>query len=236
MPDSIALSEFKASLRMAEELMRLERTSCRNPPRATEVKTAEGLRGGAAVLMVAAFEYFLRACTQEHLAPLTVQPLQVEFGKLPEPMRVHSVYTTLEHAMKGAPYTQTKERKDRLSDIDAASRLILSGTVNPVAFSATGGNPGPETVKAMWKVLGMPDVLTKLKSGFESKWRKPVSQTFIADKLTEIVNRRHVVAHTANALNIGRTDLKEGVRFLRTLAELLDRELSNHVKAIIRAA
>ncbi len=59
---------------------------------------------------------------------------------------------------------------------------------------------------------------------------KPEAQSFVEDKLQEIVNRRHVVAHTADALKITRGNLKESLRFLEILAEVLDAELDNHIK------
>jgi hypothetical protein len=68
-----------------------------------------------------------------------------------------------------------------------------------------------------------------MKVRFEVKWRKPVAHTFIADKLDEIVNRRHVVAHTAYALAITRGQLKESIRFLKVLAELLDAAIKRQI-------
>lgn len=46
---------------------------------------------------------------------------------------------------------------------------------------------------------------------------KPVAHTFVSDKLDEIVRRRRSVAHTASALDVSRADIRESVRFLRTL-------------------
>ena len=52
--------------------------------------------------------------------------------------------------------------------------------------------------------------------------------------MAEIVNRRNKVAHTANALDIGRAELRESVRFLRIVAVLLDCELAQQVRKLIR--
>ena len=74
----------------------------------------------------------------------------------------------------------------------------------------------------------------KLHNKFEAKWGKKEATTFLTDKLNEIVQRRHVVAHSAQALNITRTQLNESVKFLRILGELFDKALMDHINAVIK--
>src|SRR6266516_5751701 len=105
MTHSNAFLEFKDALGMAEQLQNIEREKCHNPPRQNELKTVQGLRGGAVILMVAAFENFLRQAFQEHLSELTKHP-RVTFNKLPERMRVNCYYLTLERSMKGPPFQE----------------------------------------------------------------------------------------------------------------------------------
>lgn len=231
---SNALCEFQQSLLIAEELLEIDKRNYHNPPRLDQQKAVQGLRGGAAVLMVAAFEAFLRQAMEEYLASLTIQPLKVPFDKLPEKMRINSVFATLEQAMKGPPFQEPLPKHQRLIDIETACKLVLSGTVNPVAFINTGSNPNSKSVKLMFSNLGVKDIFGCIKDRFESKWGKPVAQTFIADKLDEVVNRRHIVAHTANALSISRSDLKESIKFLKVLATLLDTEIKNHIREIVK--
>jgi len=106
--------------------------------------------------------------------------------------------------------------------------------VNPLAFSDTGGNANPHNVKEMFACLGVTDIFGQIKKRFDSCWRKPTAATFIPDKLDEIVNRRHIVAHTADALKITRSDLNESLKFLKILARLLDIELRKHVDGILK--
>lgn len=143
------------------------------------------------------------------------------------------MFTTLQHAMDRPPHGPRKKKTDRLPEIDNADRLIISGSINPAAFSVTSGNPNPGTIKGIFDSLGFTDIFGTIRNEFEVKWGKPESYSFIPDKLSEIVDRRHVVAHTANALNIIRTDLREAVRFLKILAELLDPHLKTHVEEIL---
>lgn len=232
MPPSIALRDLKDSLVIADELLRIERRDYHNPPRANEVKPVQGLRGAAAVFVVAAFEQFLRAAIEEHLTKLgKISP--ASFQTLPDDIRINSTYRTLEYAMKGYPHASQKPRKDRLGDINQACKIIIAATVAPSAFSNTNGNPNSNTVRQMLSDCDINDIFGIVHNDFVRKWRAPIAHTFIRDKLDEIVQRRHLVAHTANALNISRSQLKESLKFLRVLSELIDVQLGKKIKAVL---
>ncbi|HPJ83894.1 MAG TPA: HEPN domain-containing protein [Methanothrix sp.] len=218
---------------MAEELLKIEKDNYKNPPRINEQKAVQGLRGGAAVLMVAAWENFLKQLVEEELTSLTTLPPKVPFENLPPKMQQHSVFQTLERATKG-PRFQPKNRINRLPDIEQACKVVISGTINPVAFSDIGSNPNPEVVKEMFRNMGISDIFENIKDDFEKKWKNNVPTTFINDKLLEIINRRHVVAHKADALKISRSDLNESVRFMKIIAPLLEKQLRFHINKIIR--
>jgi hypothetical protein len=107
MRESESLQQFVGSLQMAEELLRVEKDLYPNSARKDITKAVQGLRGGATVLIVAAFENFLRTAFEEHLALLSKNlhiGSNVSFDKLPEKMRVSCFYLTLEQAMKGPPF------------------------------------------------------------------------------------------------------------------------------------
>ena len=232
MPRSAAFSEFKDSLSIAQELLKIDAKNYGDPPQIHEQKPVQGLRGAAAVFVVAAFERYLKDAIEENLS--RVIPISIAaFERLPDDIRINSTYRTLEYAMKGLPYTPKKNRKDRLLDIGAACQRVLQPAVDPAAFTHTGGNPGPETVNSMLADCDINDIFRSIHTSFIVKWQSPISHTFIRDKLEEIVHRRHVVAHTANALNITRPQLKESIRFLRILSELIDMELEKKSKALL---
>lgn len=232
MSDSKSFSQFVESLSMAEELINLEKVY-HDPPLQEEQKAVEGLRGGAAILMVAAFENFLRRSFEEQLSKLIVHP-PITPDKLPEKMRVNCVFFTLEQAMKGPPYHKSSKLQ-RLNDIDKACRMLIYQSVNPTIFSDTGSNPNAERVKEVFANVGIENVFMTIQRKFENQWSvNYIAHTFIKDKLNEIINRRHVVAHTANALNIPNSDLNESLKFLKILASLLDQELREHIEAILK--
>ncbi len=229
---SSSRKEFLDSLLMAEGLLALERQTCHNPPRANELKFARGLRGGATILMVASFEYYLRQLMAEHLSVLSTQPPKVPFSKLPSEMQVHCVFESLDRALKGSMFPQQTAKHDRLPNIEKACKLVLSGIIDTLIFTDTNGNPNSKTVKTMFSRVGIRDIFSVIQAEFNNKWRSPTHSTFIEDKLNEIVNKRHIVAHTASSLNITRADLRESLRFLKTLAELLDGALRQHIRSL----
>lgn len=218
---------------MSEQLLALERGSCSNPPKIKERDIALALRGGAAILMVASFEQFLKDSYETNLNRLIGNPPLVEFNSLPEQMQVATVFKSLEYAMKGDRRSAATTKHSRLPSIERAASLVVAKMVNPSVFAETSSNPGPETVKAMFKDVGIEDVFRTIKPKFDRKWRSPTANTFLQDKLTEIVRRRNVIAHSADALGITRNDLQEALRFLKALAAILDQELETHISKIL---
>lgn len=227
MSHSQSFTKFMTSLGLAESLLNLE-SQYSDPPNIYDQQTVEGLRGGAVILMVAAFEYFLKSAIVEHLNKL-IQPTKVPFSKLPKKMLVNNVYSILDHAMKGPPGT---EKFERISDIQRACQDIISQTISPLYFSDTRSNPNSDNVKKMFFDIGKEDIFNLIKNDFDQEWKTPTHLKFIPEKLDEIVEHRHVVAHTANALNISRSDLESSIRFLKTLSSVLDSHIEKHVEQI----
>lgn len=228
---SKALGEFSSSLKIAQALIELEKEYT-NPPTKAEQPAVSGLRGGAAVIMVASFEAFLKAATVEHLSELTVKPPKVPFANLPDKMRENSIFNSLDAALKAQRHIKTK-RIDRLPGIKVACANIVADVIDPEALSSTQSNPTADTVKSLFSDLGVPDIFGKIHTPFRKAWRKPEAMTFIPDKLEEIVGRRHRVAHTGLALDITRAQLNEASKFLRILAALLDKQLRSHIDALL---
>ncbi len=232
----VAFEQFKESLELATALKKIERDGYpANPPTAKQ-SAVMGLRGGSAVLMVAAFEYFLSRLFQEEISKINTTPISIDFDKLPDKLRIQSVYHSLNRAMDGPLFQEKPPKVDRISEIVAACKLVISDQINPKAFSETGSNPNGDTVKNKFKEVGLSDIFGKIKPSFERKWGCPVAHDFIKSKLDSIVRTRHVVAHTADALNISRSSQNEAFRFLKILAELLEKELVKHVKGVKKAA
>lgn len=231
-----ALVNFKESLKLSQELMNLEKDQFHNPPRQKENIAVMGLRGGAAVLMVASFEFFVRQLFSEYMSNLNTTPPTIDFKKLPDKLRVKNVYQSLERAMVGPLFEEKPDKKDRIDNIMIACGMLIANQINPDAFSETGSNPNSSTVKEKFKDIGITDIFKEIKHSFEKKFGQPVADIFIASKLDEIVRNRHVVAHTADALNLTRKQLNESIKFLLILADLFDKKIREHVKLLLVSA
>jgi hypothetical protein len=230
---SLALSNFQATVAVAERLAQIE-SRYRDPPHAGTAPTVEALRGGFCVLIVGGFERFLSEAFDEHLGLLVGTPPPVAFQDLPEKLRLSSVFESLDFAMTGPRRgAQKKGRAARFPDVASAARRIVLENIDPTALSQTKGNPNGATVRAMFSALGTGDPFTETRPAFNASWPKPESSTFVSDKLEEIVNARHVVAHTASALTITRSDLADWPAFLRVLATVLDQRVDRYVTNVL---
>ena len=231
---SKALADFRGALALAEALYGFE-SGLPDPPDpsvAGQVELVRGTRGGAVVLMVGAFERFVREAVEEHLRPLGAMPPPKGFDRLPPKMQVRSVFKSLEHAMRGPRYGSGKGKVARLADIKRAASVIANGLVNAEALSLTDGNIGAEGLGGVLKNLGITDPFSALRTEFDTLWAKPEAQQFIHDKLDQIVNSRHNVAHAVNVLNISRADVGEGIRFLSALAQAIDGLLETYIQSL----
>jgi len=199
-----ALDEFRASLEIAQALLNLE-AAHEDPPPLEFESIVKGLRGGATVLMVAAFEEYLSAMFREHLDRLDGVPPPVALSGLPDIMQVTSIFTSLNRALAGPRYTET-EKKDRLQGIHAAAQRLAEDRVDPSSMSEAANNPDAKSVTALFKGIGRSKIFEDVTPKYETKVGHV---TNVGDRLNSIVLKRHGVAHTGakDALNIGRKDL-----------------------------
>jgi len=230
-----ALANFRSADGAVSAILDIE-TQYPDPPPPEHRAAVEGLRGGAAVLTVAAFENYLREAISLALDNVNSSNPPCEFQKLPATLQTTSIYATLELAMQGRYETTRRKRHERILDIQAAAQRVQSGRLDGAAIANTGGNPNSELVKSLFKSIGVPNVLANVKRAFDAKWGGVTAQTFIPDTLDSVVRRRHVVAHTASALAITRIDLADGRRFVVCLSEVLDAALDRHISRVIAAA
>jgi hypothetical protein len=231
-----ALEQFKESLELAIALKKLERDKYPANPKLDQQPAVKGLRGGAVVLLVAAFEFFLKRLFEESIAKLNAIPAIIDFKKLPNKLQVKIVFHGLQRAMDGPLHEEKLPKVDRIDDILVACRLLINEHINPSTFTETGSNPNGNTVKEKFSEVGIPDIFGKIKTDFEAKWQTPVLDDFIKSKLDEIVRTRHIVAHTADTLNISRSSQNESFKFLKILAELLEKELERHIRELLKTA
>lgn len=231
----LALDKFKESLELAISLKKIEREKFTSP-RQENQPSIMGLRGGSAVLMVASFEFYLRRLFEENISRLNTSPPTIDLQKLPDKFKEKIVYDGLENSMKGSKYGPLTKRVDRINDILTACKHLIGEHINPATFTDTSSNPNGDTVKKKFKEIGIDAIFDKIKLEFEGEWGVSVASTFIEDKLNEIVNIRHVVAHTADTLNITKTSQNDALKFLTVLAKVLEKEMDKHIKTLLISA
>lgn len=145
-------------------------------------------------------------------------------------------FGALEAALYGPPHGPAGTKASRLLEIHNISSVVANRMLHPDAFGGTGGNPGKKAFKELLKTIDLPDIYQRLQPRFEKKWGQSVSKDFIGAKLDEIVQRRHRVAHRADALAISREELRESIKFLGALSVTLDIELGYHFRKICRTS
>jgi hypothetical protein len=217
---------------MVEALLRIEQ-KFPDPAPARIRRKVEGLRGGAVVLMVAAFENYLKELVEEYLDKFTQFPLAFDPNKLPDVVRLHNIEQVIKIATENG---KTKDRVFKISEFMNAATIIINQRMVSASFSdAARGNPNPEKVKKLFKSLGLDDFFSVIKTDFEAKWGQPVAPTFIHDTLQNVIDRRHEVAHTASVLSISRQDLATSLRFIKVFGEVCDKKMKSHIKTIFVA-
>lgn len=217
---SAALASFGGTLGLAESLLSLESTYLDPPPSEEEVQV-RAFRGGAAVLMVAAFEDYLRTVIQESLDPYQKSPPDKPRSQLPQRLQIASVFHSLKHVLQGPRHGKPGKRVNRLPDVHQACTLVVQDRIDASALANTGGNPNSECLADLLKQLDIQDPLALIKVEYERLSATPVAHTFVQDTLDTIVLRRHAVAHTTTT-NASRADLNASIAFLKTLAEAVD--------------
>jgi RiboL-PSP-HEPN len=231
MPNTAALNEFRESLGRARKLLSLEVHLYSDPPKSNQREQVAALREGATVLSVAALEKYLRDVFEEVIDDIVAHPLY-SFGKLPQNLQYHGISESLNWSIRGEPYAKKRDKTQKIIDIIAAANIVNTGVIQSKVFAHTRSNPNSETVKDMMSAIDVNDYFKSIKVIFERKFGKPIHRDYIKETLDSIIERRHIVAHTATSNNITRQDLRKSFRFLRLFCEICDLEIRKKSRAI----
>ena len=219
-------NEFYKSLELSIELINLDNYS--EPPAKKELSVVQGIRGGATILTVAAFEQFLAKLPETYLKVYYKDNTNYFYSKYPQEMQIKNIYRSLEISMRTP---KGVNKVNRLSTIHKTMQDLLNEKIIPGAFIIEG-NPRSDKVVNIYRLIDIDDVFKLITNKFQKKWGKELPTQVIKDKLDEIVDRRNRVAHTSNVLGITKRMLRETTIFLLILTELLDEAYSNQVEKI----
>ncbi|MER5292573.1 HEPN domain-containing protein [Streptomyces pharetrae] len=228
-----ALATFDAGAHSVQALISLE-SIYPDPPDSLELPKVSALRGACTVLTVASFEKFLRDLFEEELDRL--RAAKVSMSSLPRKLQVEASFASLELALKGDFSSRGMDREARLGNVLAAAKLLARDSFDPKALAATSSNPDANCVKRMFKAVGISDVFQRCNGEFTKHWGRQEVSGFESQKLDSILDSRHQVAHTAQAMHISRPELSYNLRFIEVLTRVLHAELSQYVDGIIAGA
>ena len=229
----VAIHELDRGLGLVNSLIFLEGQYA-DPPRQDDLSSVMALRGGAIVLVVANFENYLKERTKEfisYLSTFLVDRRVYDFDKLPDDVRISHYYLTLEFALKGNRHERT-DRIARISEIELAARDVSGKILDPLAFAQTGGNPNTTTINSIFKSLGIRQPFNLLTPLYVSISGTQIAGTFLEDKLEALIQVRNTVAHTANILNVSRSDIIEYRDFIHNISLSIDDLLNTHAEAV----
>jgi hypothetical protein len=221
---SQALSEFLANLALPQALLDLEATFS-DPPPPDKRQLAEALRYGAIVLMVACFENYFKVVVEEQIDRLNADS-HLLLEKLPEAMRLRNLEGLFEAAKK---LKKASREQAYLQGVEK----IHKNKLDAEAFSILAqSNPNSDKIADLCRALGINSIFEKLVTHFRDQ--DIMTGALLAEKLDEIINKRHTVAHTGKALNLSREDLKKHLGFLKKFAEAYDQCLDKHIQDILQ--
>ncbi|MDT6986628.1 HEPN domain-containing protein [Streptomyces lusitanus] len=228
-----ALATFHAGAQAVQALISLE-SVYPDPPDSIEMPKVSALRGACTVLTVASFEKFLRDLFEEELD--RIRAAKIPMGLLPKKLQVEASFASLELAIKGDFSTRGLDRELRLANVLTAAKLLAKDSFEPKALAATNSNPDSACVKRMFKAVGMSDIFRACSDDFTKHWGRQEVSGFASQKLDSILDSRHQVAHTAQAMHISRPELSYNLRFIEVLTRVLHMRLSQYVDEIITSA
>lgn len=228
---SSAFREYESSLGRAAALRKIETKHYRDPPPPAERGAVEALRGGATVLMTAALERYLREAIEEYVGAVAVAAGDTRHPKLPQKLVDCNDLNFVDWLIR----SNRIKKAQKLSEIRRVYKEVSDGKFVPESFSRLRANPGPQTVKELFRGLGIEDAFGEIEGRFGRHYKAPFSAGFVAAKLNSIVERRNDVAHEGAALNISRSDICEWLRFLSCFAKATDNALREHTRSILSA-
>jgi hypothetical protein len=129
-----------------------------------------------------------------------------------------------------------RQRIDRVAELRRVYTVLANSGFVPESFSRTRANPGPDTVKELFREFGISNAFAAIERNFGRHYRRPFVQGFVEVMLRTIVTRRNEIAHGSSALpglSIARQDLADWIEFLSGFARAADNTLRDYSLGVI---
>lgn len=233
------LSEFRASLDSVDPIIDLVRLGTLNRRAISavglDVSLVESAAAGCIVLMVGAFEQYLKDIGNKALDHYRLAAPAVRRSQLPEKLQVAIIGANLTAASQARRFGVKRSTADRIRDLDSVANRVADDEVWGEHAIETQSNPSPDTIREILDLCGVDEVWTRLNKEFQRRWQvarnhdSNLKSIPAADnELRSILTWRNMVAHTSTLPNVGFRQLTESSFFFRALAESIDAVLGRH--------
>ncbi|MBE4739811.1 HEPN domain-containing protein [Streptomyces caniscabiei] len=199
------------------------------------------LLSGAVVLLCARFEEFIKSAITYALEQHSHAVPSLQLPDLPEELQVHIVHQSMNAALQRTRFGVARTPNDRLSGGLAMARRFLAGDIWADHAIDTGGNPGPETVKNLMKLVGIRDPWGVLQGKCRSGYKQPSipGMTIMQvgdpkDRLENIMAIRNEVAHSGAHISASSAEIRYDVDFVGQLSGWIYDVLQKHVEDFAR--
>ncbi|QIB44576.1 HEPN domain-containing protein [Streptomyces aureoverticillatus] len=200
------------------------------------------LLAGAVVLLCARFEEFIKDVVTYALEQHGNATPALLLWDLPEQLQVFLLSRNVTAALQSKRFGRTRDPAQRINDGLAAARGIVEGRVNAEFAIETGGNPGPDTVSELMKLVGVDKPWQRVSENFGSNYIAPSVPTLsgiavgnIQERLRELINLRNVIAHSGARIPSSPAEIRFDVHFTRQLANSIYEVLKTHVEDFARS-
>ncbi|MEW1667664.1 HEPN domain-containing protein [Streptomyces albidoflavus] len=199
--------------------------------------TVNPLLSGAVVLLCARFEEFLKNVITYSLERYAQATPPLQLTDLPELLQVQIVHQSMHAALQKNRHGQSRAPRDRLRDGLTMARHFVSGNIRADHAIETGGNPGPETLKTLMKLVGVPDPWRMLRDECNIKYTHPTIVGMVNtqvgdpyDRLDKIIAMRNKVAHSGSHITSSSAEIRFDVDFVGQLSGWIYEVLKQHVE------
>jgi hypothetical protein len=237
--------KFTTQLDDVEELLSLaESITLRHPAFSylSRRPTPGPILAGAVVLLCARFEEFIKDVVTYALEQHQEADPVLLLWDLPEQLQVLLISKNMTAALQAKRFGRSRNPGDRIRDGLAAAQDIVQGRINAGKAIETGGNPGPDTVADLMKLVGVTKPWAEIAKHFDAHYQPPVSPELagiavgdLQERLRELVGSRNVVAHSGARIPSTPAEIRFNVHFTRHLASSIYHVLKEHVDAYVRS-
>ncbi|MEU1862088.1 MULTISPECIES: HEPN domain-containing protein [Streptomyces] len=239
-------TKFQAQLDDVENLLSLAESITLRDPALSYLPyrpTPSPLLAGAVVLLCARFEEFIKDVIRYALERHNYAAPPITLWDLPQELQIRLISKNLTTALEGKRYGIQRQAGDRIAEGLTAANHVISGMIHAEYAIETGGNPGPETVKALMQLVGLKDPWKEITENFNANYKTPLLPSLagidvgkLEERLRQLLNSRNVVAHSGASIPVSSNEIRFDVHFMSQLSISIYEVLKKHVQEFASTA